>query len=79
MMSSTIGLRLFSELDDGAGHAAVELLLDAWLEDGVENSSEILQVCTTHTLIFQLPNPKSVNFLAKQLSLFAVIKTNIKM
>ncbi|KAK3573389.1 hypothetical protein QTP86_024623 [Hemibagrus guttatus] len=42
-MSSTIGLRLFSELDDGTGHTAVELLLDAWLEDGVENSSEILQ------------------------------------
>ncbi|XP_058242015.1 ninein isoform X2 [Hemibagrus wyckioides] len=42
-MSSTIGLRLFSELDDGTGHTAVELLLDAWLEDGVQNSSEILQ------------------------------------
>ncbi|KAF5901596.1 ninein isoform X2, partial [Clarias magur] len=43
VMSSTIGLRLFSELDDGTGHTAVELLLDAWLEEGVENSSEILQ------------------------------------
>ncbi|XP_060782186.1 ninein isoform X2 [Neoarius graeffei] len=43
VMSSTIGLRLFSELDDGTGHTAVELLLDAWLEDGVENSSEVLQ------------------------------------
>ncbi|XP_060728710.1 ninein isoform X2 [Tachysurus vachellii] len=42
-MSSTIGLRLFSELDDGTGHTAVELLLDTWIEDGVENSSEILQ------------------------------------
>ncbi|XP_053358384.1 ninein isoform X1 [Clarias gariepinus] len=41
--SSTIGLRLFSELDDGTGHTAVELLLDAWLEEGVENGSEILQ------------------------------------
>lgn len=49
MMSSTIGLRLFSELDDGTGHTAVELLLDAWLEDGVENSSEVLQVCATDT------------------------------
>lgn len=47
VMSSTIGLRLFSELDDGTGHTAVELLLDAWLEDGVENSSEVLQVCAT--------------------------------
>ncbi|XP_026796566.3 ninein isoform X3 [Pangasianodon hypophthalmus] len=43
VMSSTIGLRLFSELDDGTGHTAVELLLDAWLEDGIDNSSEILQ------------------------------------
>ncbi|MCI4376286.1 hypothetical protein PGIGA_G00186490 [Pangasianodon gigas] len=43
VVSSTIGLRLFSELDDGTGHTAVELLLDAWLEDGVDNSSEILQ------------------------------------
>lgn len=49
VMSSTIGLRLFSELDDGTGHTAVELLLDAWLEDGVENSSEVLQVCATDT------------------------------
>lgn len=47
VMSSTIGLRLFSELDDGTGHTAVELLLDAWLEDGVENGSEILRVCAT--------------------------------
>ncbi|KAI5107908.1 ninein isoform X1 [Silurus meridionalis] len=43
VISSTIGLRLFSELDDGTGHTAVEQLLDAWLEDGVEKSSEILQ------------------------------------
>ncbi|GAA6111065.1 ninein isoform X2 [Tachysurus ichikawai] len=42
-MSSTIGLRLFSELNDGTGHTAVELLLDTWIEDGVENSSEILK------------------------------------
>ncbi|KAL6487020.1 hypothetical protein MHYP_G00036460 [Metynnis hypsauchen] len=43
VLSSTIGLRLFSELDDGTGHTAVEQLLDTWLEEGVENSSEILQ------------------------------------
>ncbi|XP_062850901.1 ninein isoform X2 [Trichomycterus rosablanca] len=43
VMSSTIGLRLFSELDDGTGHTAVELLLDTWLEEGVENRSQILK------------------------------------
>lgn len=57
-MSSTIGLRLFSELNDGTGHTAVELLLDTWIEDGVENSSEILKVCATHihTLVFANTN-----------------------
>ncbi|KAJ8289067.1 hypothetical protein COCON_G00017260 [Conger conger] len=42
-MTSTIGLRLFSTLDDGTGFAPVENLLDAWLDDGIENSTEILQ------------------------------------
>ncbi|KAK5857997.1 hypothetical protein PBY51_011200 [Eleginops maclovinus] len=42
-LSSSIGLRLFSSLDDGTGFTAVETLLDAWLEEGVENSMEILQ------------------------------------
>ncbi|KAK1791790.1 hypothetical protein P4O66_013769, partial [Electrophorus voltai] len=43
VMSSTIGLRLFSTLDDGTGHTAVEQLLDTWLEEGVDNGCEILQ------------------------------------
>ncbi|XP_072534333.1 uncharacterized protein nin [Salminus brasiliensis] len=43
LLSGTIGLRLFSGLDDGTGHTAVEQLLDTWLEEGVENSTEILQ------------------------------------
>ncbi|KAG7466178.1 hypothetical protein MATL_G00161930 [Megalops atlanticus] len=42
-MTSTIGLRLFSDLDDGTGFTPVEYLLDAWLDDGIENSPEILQ------------------------------------
>ncbi|KAK1894314.1 Ninein [Dissostichus eleginoides] len=42
-LSSSIGLRLFSSLDDGSGFTAVESLLDAWMEEGVENSLEILQ------------------------------------
>ncbi|XP_036065760.1 ninein isoform X2 [Oryzias melastigma] len=35
---------LFSWLDDGAGHAAVESVLEAWMDEGVENGVEILQV-----------------------------------
>ncbi|KAM9433358.1 uncharacterized protein nin isoform 1-T2 [Salvelinus alpinus] len=42
-MTSTIGMRLFSTLDDGTGSAPVEDVLDAWMEEGVENSTEILQ------------------------------------
>lgn len=43
-MTSTIGLRLFSTLDDGTGYTPVEYILDAWMDEGIENSSEILQV-----------------------------------
>lgn len=43
-LSSTIGMRLFSSLDDGTGFTPVEHVLDAWLEEGIENSTEILQV-----------------------------------
>ncbi|XP_065803752.1 ninein isoform X2 [Labrus bergylta] len=42
-LSSTIGMRLFSTLDDGSGFTAVEEVLDAWMEEGIENSAEILQ------------------------------------
>uniref|UniRef100_UPI0037E8C34D ninein n=1 Tax=Semicossyphus pulcher TaxID=241346 RepID=UPI0037E8C34D len=42
-LSSTIGMRLFSTLDDGTGFAPVEYILDAWMEEGIENSTEILQ------------------------------------
>lgn len=43
-MSSTIGTRLFSTLDDGTGYTTVDNVLDAWMEEGIENSPEILQV-----------------------------------
>ncbi|KAM9777514.1 uncharacterized protein nin [Neosynchiropus ocellatus] len=43
-LTSTIGTRLFSTLDDGSGFTAVEHLVDAWLDEGIENSNEILQV-----------------------------------
>uniref|UniRef100_A0AAZ3Q561 EF-hand domain-containing protein n=1 Tax=Oncorhynchus tshawytscha TaxID=74940 RepID=A0AAZ3Q561_ONCTS len=42
-MTSTIGMRLFSTLDDGTGSAPAEDILDAWMEEGIENSPEILQ------------------------------------
>ncbi|XP_029141234.1 ninein [Protobothrops mucrosquamatus] len=41
-MTSTISFRVFSSLDDGMGYAAVEQILDAWQEQGIENSQEIL-------------------------------------
>uniref|UniRef100_A0A8B9NW57 Ninein n=1 Tax=Apteryx owenii TaxID=8824 RepID=A0A8B9NW57_APTOW len=42
-MTSTIGFRVFSSLDDGMGYACVEGILDTWHEEGVENSHEILK------------------------------------
>uniref|UniRef100_A0A3B4BBX2 EF-hand domain-containing protein n=1 Tax=Periophthalmus magnuspinnatus TaxID=409849 RepID=A0A3B4BBX2_9GOBI len=42
-LSCTIGLRLFSTLDDGTGFTPVEQVLDSWTEEGIENSAEILQ------------------------------------
>ncbi|XP_067410852.1 ninein isoform X1 [Emydura macquarii macquarii] len=41
-MTSTIGFRVFSSLDDGMGYASVERILDTWHEEGIENSHEIL-------------------------------------
>ncbi|KAM7376251.1 hypothetical protein PAMP_005994 [Pampus punctatissimus] len=43
VLTSTIGMRLFSTLDDGTGYTPVEYILDAWMEEGIENSIEILQ------------------------------------
>ncbi|XP_076797927.1 ninein isoform X11 [Arvicanthis niloticus] len=42
-MTSTIGFRVFSCLDNGMGQASVERILDAWQEEGIENSQEILK------------------------------------
>ncbi|KAJ7988723.1 hypothetical protein DPEC_G00312180 [Dallia pectoralis] len=41
--TSTIGMSLFSTLDDGTGFTPAEYILDAWLEEGIEDSPEILQ------------------------------------
>ena len=43
-MTSSIGFRVFSCLDDGMGQASVERILDTWQEEGIENSQEILKV-----------------------------------
>ncbi|XP_051814957.1 ninein isoform X2 [Acanthochromis polyacanthus] len=42
-LTSSIGMRLFSTLDDGTGYTPVECILDAWIDEGIENSTEILQ------------------------------------
>ncbi|XP_077395457.1 uncharacterized protein nin isoform X2 [Festucalex cinctus] len=42
-LMSSIGMCLFSTLDDGTGFTAVESIIDAWMEEGIENSIEILQ------------------------------------
>lgn len=47
-LTSTIGMRLFSTLDDGTGFTPVEYILDAWMDEGIENSTEILQVLIGH-------------------------------
>lgn len=50
-LTSTIGMRLFSTLDDGTGFTPVECILDAWLDEGIENSTEILQV--SHLVVLE--------------------------
>lgn len=35
---------LFSTLDDGTGFTPAEDVLDTWLEEGIENGGEILEV-----------------------------------
>ncbi|XP_067895194.1 ninein isoform X2 [Heterodontus francisci] len=42
-MTSTIGLRLFSCLDDGSGYALADQILDSWQDEGIENGLEILK------------------------------------
>ncbi|XP_044128659.1 ninein [Bufo gargarizans] len=42
-MTGTIGLRLFSKLDDGTGYSTVEDIIDLWHEEGLENGPAILK------------------------------------
>ncbi|XP_039596934.1 ninein isoform X2 [Polypterus senegalus] len=48
-MASTIGLRLFSSLDDGSGYTPADQVMDAWQEEGIDNSHEILQALDFNT------------------------------
>uniref|UniRef100_A0A4W5RE87 EF-hand domain-containing protein n=1 Tax=Hucho hucho TaxID=62062 RepID=A0A4W5RE87_9TELE len=41
--TSTIRMCLFSTLDDGTGSTLAEDVLDAWMEEGIDNSPQILQ------------------------------------
>ncbi|XP_029350493.1 ninein isoform X2 [Echeneis naucrates] len=70
-LTSTIGMRLFSTLDDGTGFTPVEHILDAWLEEGIENSSEILQ-----TLNFNLDGKLSLGDLTMALENELLITKN---
>ncbi|XP_069773156.1 ninein isoform X2 [Narcine bancroftii] len=42
-MTSTIGLHLFSCLDDGTGYTSADQILDAWQNEGIANGLEILK------------------------------------
>uniref|UniRef100_A0A3Q2Z5Y0 Ninein (GSK3B interacting protein) n=1 Tax=Hippocampus comes TaxID=109280 RepID=A0A3Q2Z5Y0_HIPCM len=42
-LMGSVGMSLFSTLDDGTGFTPVESIIDAWMEEGIENSIEILQ------------------------------------
>ncbi|XP_062974312.1 ninein isoform X2 [Elgaria multicarinata webbii] len=70
-MTSTIGFRVFSSLDDGLGFAAVEQILDAWHEEGIENSHEILK-----TLDFNLDGKINLTELTLALENELVIAKN---
>ncbi|XP_072437398.1 ninein-like protein isoform X3 [Chiloscyllium punctatum] len=44
LISNTVGLQLFSGLDDGTGYAAPGQIISMWQEDGIKNSQEILKI-----------------------------------
>ncbi|XP_060687697.1 ninein-like protein isoform X2 [Hemiscyllium ocellatum] len=43
LLSNTLGLQLFSGLDDGTGYATPGQIISMWQEDGIKNSQEILK------------------------------------
>lgn len=66
-LTSTIGMRLFSTLDDGTGFSPVEYILDAWLDEGIENSTEILQVSD----LLQVSDPGAAEVYAAKCECFS--------
>lgn len=40
----SVGLNLFSSIDDGSGFARPEQVVSIWAQEGVENCKEILKV-----------------------------------
>ncbi|XP_043913568.1 ninein-like protein [Protopterus annectens] len=43
LLSSTVGLRLFSCLNNGTGYASPEQIVSIWKEEGIDNGKEILE------------------------------------
>ncbi|KAM9355340.1 uncharacterized protein nin [Pholidichthys leucotaenia] len=71
-LAGTISMCLFSSLDDGTGYTPVEYILDAWIEEGIENSTEILQA-----LNFNLDGKLSLSDLAIALENELLITKNV--
>ncbi|CAG13225.1 unnamed protein product [Tetraodon nigroviridis] len=67
----TTSTRLFSTLDDGTGFTPAECILDAWLDEGIENSAEILQA-----LNFDLEGKLSLGDLATALENELLVSKN---
>uniref|UniRef100_H3DPT5 Ninein n=1 Tax=Tetraodon nigroviridis TaxID=99883 RepID=H3DPT5_TETNG len=70
-LPSTTSTRLFSTLDDGTGFTPAECILDAWLDEGIENSAEILQA-----LNFDLEGKLSLGDLATALENELLVSKN---
>lgn len=43
-LTTAVGLRILSQLDDGTGCSSPERLIALWTEEGIRNSRDILQV-----------------------------------
>ncbi|XP_043552355.1 ninein-like protein isoform X2 [Chiloscyllium plagiosum] len=62
LISNTVGLQLFSGLDDGTGYATPGQIISMWQEDGIKNSQEILK-----TLDFDVEQKVNLAHLTKAL------------
>lgn len=57
-LTTAVGPRILSRLDDGTGCSSPERLIALWSEEGIRNSREILQVSPGPELDIE-PNPRS--------------------